>query len=93
MICIQKHRLTTLNKSTGFGEIVTTTVLGSKTFSFKLADVQDVMMVYGRGQYAKGSAIGVELGSQQPIIIADSDICFGNRKRNISLQEEIMQWL
>ena len=92
IISIQKHRLTTFDKSTGYGEIIATTILGQKTFKFKLADVQEVMMFYGRGQYARGGTIGLEVNYQQQII-SNSDICFGNRERNIRLTEEIVQWL
>jgi hypothetical protein len=91
-IAIQKHKVTRFDKNKNEGEIVTTTVLGSKKQQFKLTEVKNVQMVYGKGQYARGGAISLELKTNCPII-ADSDICFGNRERNIRLTEEIIQWL
>lgn len=91
-IVIQKHKITRFDKGRNEGEIVTTTILGSKKQQFKLTEVENVSMVYGNGQYAKGGAISLELKTSRTVIV-DSDICFGNRERNIRLTEEIIQWL
>jgi hypothetical protein len=91
-MAIQKQKITRFDKSKNEGEIVTKSILGSNKQQFRLSNIENVSMVYGNGQYARGGAISLELKTTRTNIV-DSDICFGNRERNIRLTEEIMQWL
>jgi hypothetical protein len=89
---IQKQKTLSLDKQTGQAKLVIKSVLGTKESSFSLQDIQSVEMVYGRGQYARGGAIYLVFNDQREAVV-DSDICFGNVKRNIRVKEEISQWL
>ena len=89
---IQKQKILSLDKQTGQAKLAIKSVLGTKESSFSLQDIQSVEMVYGRGQYARGGAIYLVFNDQREAVV-DSDICFGNVKRNIRVKEEISQWL
>lgn len=89
---IQKQKTLLLDKQTNQATLVVKSVLGTKESHFSLQDIQSVEMVYGRGQYARGGAIYLVINDQRDAIV-DSDICFGNVKRNIRVKEEISQWL
>ena len=89
---IQKKKVLSLDKQTGQAILAVKSVLGTKESSFSLKSIESIEMVYGRGQYARGGAIYLVVGDQRNAIV-DSDICFGNVKRNIRVKEEISQWL
>ena len=91
-MAIQKKKVLTLDKQTEQAILAVKSVLGTKESSFSLQDIQSVEMVYGRGQYARGGAIYLVFNDQREAVV-DSDICFGNVKRNIRVKEEISQWL
>ncbi|WP_016957426.1 hypothetical protein ACMZOO_12885 [Catenovulum sp. SX2] len=60
---------------------------------FSLKDVRGVEMVYGKGgRYARGGAVYLLVKDQRKAIV-DSDICFGNVKRNIGIKQQIAEWL
>jgi hypothetical protein len=92
VMAIQKYKVLSLDKQTNQAILVVKSVLGTKESRFSLKDIQSVEMVYGRGQYARGGAIYLVFNDQRSAIV-DSDICFGNVKRNIRVKEEISQWL
>lgn len=91
-MAIQKQRITRFDKGLGKVSWRSVSILGVKELEFRLNAVENVEMVYGRGQFARGGAIYLHV-SKDKYAIADSDICIGNRKRNIGIQEEIAQWL
>jgi hypothetical protein len=91
-MAIQKKKVLTLDKQTDQAILAVKSVLGTKESSFSLQDIQSVEMVYGRGQYARGGAIYLVFNDQREAVV-DSDICFGNVKRNIRAKEEISKWL
>jgi hypothetical protein len=92
VIAIQKKKVTTLDKLSGRGCLSVKYIIGKSESCFQLDDIQDIMMVYGKGRYARGGAIYIQLKDQN-LAIVDSDICLGNEKRNIGLVEEISTWL
>ena len=90
---IQKKKVLTLDKQTNRAMLVVKSILGTKENSFSLKDIKSVEMVYGgKGQYAREGSIYMMVNDQRHAIV-DSDICFGNVKRNIGVKEEISQWL
>ena len=89
---IQKKKILSLDKQSNRALLVVKSVLGTKESSFFLKDIKSIEMVYGRGQYARGGAIYLVVNDQKEAIV-DSDICFGNVKRNIQVKDEISQWL
>lgn len=89
---IQKQRITSFDKGLGIVTWRSVSVFGVKELEFKLNAIKSVEMVYGKGQYARGGAIYLHVGADR-YALADSDICIGNRKRNIGITEEIVQWL
>jgi hypothetical protein len=89
---IQKKKILSLDKQTNRAVLVVKSILGTKESSFFLKDIKSIEMVYGRGQYARGGAIYLIVNDQKEAIV-DSDICFGNVKRNIQVKDEISQWL
>lgn len=91
-MAIQKLKITRLDKRKNEGEIVSKGIFGSSTQQFRLSDIENVSMVYGNGQYARGGAISLQIQAGLTTIV-NSDICFGNRERNIRLTEEITQWI
>ena len=89
---IQKKKVLSLDKQTGQAMLAVKSIVGTKETRFSLEDIQSVEMIYGRGQYARGGAIYLVFNDHKDMIV-DSDICFGNVKRNIRVKEEISQWL
>jgi hypothetical protein len=91
-MAIQKQRITSFDKGLGIVNWRTVSVFGAKELEFRISAVESVEMEYGKGQYARGGAVYLQVKADK-YAIADSDICIGNRKRNIGIKEEIVQWL
>lgn len=89
---IQKQRLTIFDKKKNVVVCRSVSVFKTKEKEFSFDEIKNVRMVYGSGDYARGGAIIMELSDDQHTM-ADSDICFGNRKRNERLAQEVNYWL
>ncbi|MER2491615.1 hypothetical protein [Catenovulum sediminis] len=93
VIAIQRRRKLVVDKHSKSAVLYTHFLWVKSEDWFSLKDIKSVDMVYGRGgRYARGGAVYLNVKDKQKAII-DSDICFGNAKRNIRLRDEIADWL
>ncbi len=89
---IQRYKVSRFDKKTKTVCLISKSIIGKQEQWFKLADVESVEMNYGRGQFARGGSVNLVINNKL-IRIVDSDICLGNRERNIRLKDEVAEWL
>ncbi|WAJ70158.1 hypothetical protein [Catenovulum adriaticum] len=92
VLAVQKHKLSRFDKKSKMVCLISKSILGKKEQWYPLVDIDAVDMNYGRGQFAKGGSVNLVINSKL-INIIDSDICVGNRERNIRLKDEVANWL
>lgn len=92
VLAVQKHKLSRFDKHSKMVCVISKSIVGKKEQWYPLVDIDAVEMNYGRGQFAKGGSVNLVINNKL-INIIDSDICVGNRERNIKLKDEVASWL
>lgn len=93
VFAIQKYQICCFDKHTKTVCVISKSIIGKQEQWFSLIDVDSVEMSYGHGgQYARGSCVALVINNK-PVSFIDSDICLGNRQRNIRLKDEVARWL
>lgn len=92
VIGIQKSRIAKFDKQTKTVCLINYSILGKQEQWFPLVDIDAVEMNYGRGQFARGGRVNLIINKQLHAIV-DSDICWGNRERNVRLKDAVAEWL